>query len=101
MVAGRMSDRLLCADEIAELLAVPVSWVREHTRSDGELPLLYCVTHDQRSLKRRANVARPRSEGRACPHSTCRTWERQTCEKWRRPEAALIAARVGREAPGQ
>jgi excisionase family DNA binding protein len=28
-----MSDRLLTAAEVAELLAVPVSWVREHTRS--------------------------------------------------------------------
>lgn len=32
-----MSDRLLDASEVAELLAVPVSWVREHTRS-GDVP---------------------------------------------------------------
>ena len=31
------SDRLLTADEVAELLAVPLGWVREHTRA-GELP---------------------------------------------------------------
>jgi excisionase family DNA binding protein len=28
-----MSGRLLNAAEVAELLAVPVSWVREHTRT--------------------------------------------------------------------
>jgi excisionase family DNA binding protein len=32
-----VSDRLLTAAEIAELLAVPESWVREHTRN-GSLP---------------------------------------------------------------
>lgn len=32
-----MSDRLLTAAEVAELLAVPVSWVRESTRS-GAIP---------------------------------------------------------------
>lgn len=32
-----MSDRLLTADEIAAFLAVPVSWVRESTRS-GAMP---------------------------------------------------------------
>jgi excisionase family DNA binding protein len=30
-------DRLITAAEVAELLAVPVGWVREHTRS-GLLP---------------------------------------------------------------
>jgi hypothetical protein len=32
-----MSERLLDAKEVAELLAVPVSWVRESTRS-GAMP---------------------------------------------------------------
>lgn len=32
-----MSDRLLTAEEVAERLAVPVSWVRESTRS-GVVP---------------------------------------------------------------
>jgi excisionase family DNA binding protein len=32
-----VSDRLLTAHEVAELLAVPVSWVRESTRS-GAMP---------------------------------------------------------------
>ena len=32
-----MSDRLLTAEEVAELLAVPVSWVRESSRS-GAMP---------------------------------------------------------------
>jgi excisionase family DNA binding protein len=32
-----MSERLLNATEVAELLAVPESWVREHTRN-GSLP---------------------------------------------------------------
>lgn len=31
------SDRLLTAADVAELLSVPVSWVREHTRS-GRIP---------------------------------------------------------------
>jgi excisionase family DNA binding protein len=30
-------DRLLTADDVAELLQVPVSWVRQHTRN-GDLP---------------------------------------------------------------
>jgi excisionase family DNA binding protein len=30
-------DRLLTADQVAEMLAVPVSWVREHSRG-GHLP---------------------------------------------------------------
>ena len=34
-----MSERLLTAGELAELLAVPVSWVREATR-EGRLPHL-------------------------------------------------------------
>lgn len=34
-----MSDRLLVAKEVAELLALPESWVREATR-DGRLPHL-------------------------------------------------------------
>ena len=32
-----MTDRLLTAEEIAELLNVPVTWVRESTRS-GAIP---------------------------------------------------------------
>ncbi len=32
-----MSDRLLTAKEVAELLAVPESWVREATR-EGRIP---------------------------------------------------------------
>ena len=32
-----MTDRLLEAQEVAELLSVPVGWVREHTRS-GAIP---------------------------------------------------------------
>ena len=32
-----VTERLLTADEVAELLAVPVSWVRESTRS-GAMP---------------------------------------------------------------
>jgi excisionase family DNA binding protein len=34
-----VSDRLLKAEEVAETLAVPVSWVRESTRS-GAIPHL-------------------------------------------------------------
>jgi excisionase family DNA binding protein len=32
-----VGDRLLTAADVAELLSVPVSWVREHTRS-GRIP---------------------------------------------------------------
>jgi excisionase family DNA binding protein len=32
-----VTDRLLDATEVAELLGVPISWVREHTRS-GAVP---------------------------------------------------------------
>jgi excisionase family DNA binding protein len=32
-----VSDRLLTADEVAELLGVPVGWVREQTRA-GNIP---------------------------------------------------------------
>jgi excisionase family DNA binding protein len=32
-----VSDSLLTATDVAELLSVPVSWVREHTRS-GRIP---------------------------------------------------------------
>lgn len=32
-----MSDKLMTADEVAEMLSVPTRWVREHTRS-GLLP---------------------------------------------------------------
>jgi excisionase family DNA binding protein len=31
------NERLLTAPDVAELLSVPVSWVREHTRS-GRIP---------------------------------------------------------------
>lgn len=34
-----MNDRLLTADEVAAMLAVPVSWVRESTRS-GAIPVV-------------------------------------------------------------
>lgn len=34
-----MSERLLTAQEVADLLVVPLSWVREATR-DGRLPHL-------------------------------------------------------------
>jgi excisionase family DNA binding protein len=30
-----VNERLVTADEVAEFLAVPVSWVRESTRSDA------------------------------------------------------------------
>lgn len=37
-MAGQ-DDRLLTAVEVAELLSVPVTWVREHTRN-GHLPAI-------------------------------------------------------------
>ena len=49
-----MTDRLLIAKEVAELLAVPESWVREATR-DGRLPHL--------SLGRYKRYERPAIEG--------------------------------------
>jgi excisionase family DNA binding protein len=38
-VAPAIDDRLLTASDVAELLAVPERWVREHTR-DGLIPHL-------------------------------------------------------------
>jgi excisionase family DNA binding protein len=34
-----VNDRLLTADDVAEMLSVPVSWVRESTRS-GAMPVV-------------------------------------------------------------
>ena len=34
-----MSERLLTARELAELLSVPESWIREHARN-GQLPVI-------------------------------------------------------------
>jgi excisionase family DNA binding protein len=34
-----VNDRLLTADEVAAMLAVPVSWVRESTRA-GAMPVV-------------------------------------------------------------
>jgi hypothetical protein len=31
-----VTERLLTASEVAEMLNVPVGWVREHTRSGGD-----------------------------------------------------------------
>jgi excisionase family DNA binding protein len=44
-----VSDRLLDAKQVAELLAVPVGWVREHTRSGAipHVPLGRYVRYDQ------------------------------------------------------
>jgi len=44
-----VSDRLLTAAEVAELLAVPVSWVRESTRS-GAMPHLELGRYRRYSL---------------------------------------------------
>jgi excisionase family DNA binding protein len=43
------ADRLLAATEVAELLCVPVSWVREHTRSGAipHVPLGRYVRYDR------------------------------------------------------
>jgi len=72
-----MSERLLNAAEVAELLAVPESWVREHTRN-GSLPHLqlgrYIRYRSQAVLKwieSLENTGR-RSNARAY---TPRTWE--------------------------
>jgi excisionase family DNA binding protein len=52
-------DRLLTADEVAEMLAVPVSWVRESTRS-GAMP---CV---ELGRYRRYDEAKVRAWLEAC-----------------------------------
>jgi excisionase family DNA binding protein len=52
MGGGGVSDRLLTADEVAELLNVPVSWVRESTRS-GAMP---CVELGRYKRYRRSDV---------------------------------------------
>ena len=48
-------ERLLTADEVASMLAVPVSWVRESTRS-GAIPVVE-LGRDQR-YDRAAELAR-------------------------------------------
>ena len=49
-----MSDRLLEAKEVAELLAVPESWVRQHTRSGAipHVPLGRWVRYDREDVLR-------------------------------------------------
>ena len=44
-----MSERLLTAADVAELLSVPVGWVREHTRSGAipHVPLGRYVRYDR------------------------------------------------------
>jgi excisionase family DNA binding protein len=44
-----VTDRLLEAKEVAELLSVPVGWVREHTRSGAipHVPLGRYVRYDR------------------------------------------------------
>jgi excisionase family DNA binding protein len=49
-----VADRLLTAEDVAEWLAVPVSWVRESTRS-GAMP---CVELGRYRRYREADVAR-------------------------------------------
>ena len=44
-----MTGRLLTADEVAELLSVPVSWVRESTRS-GTIPCIELGKYKRYSL---------------------------------------------------
>jgi hypothetical protein len=41
---GNVSDRLLMAEEVADKLAVPESWVREHTRA-GLIPHTHWRKH--------------------------------------------------------
>lgn len=61
-----MSDRLLTAAEIAERLSVPVSWVRESTRS-GAMPCVelgrykrYREAERQKHARRRARCREER-----------------------------------------
>ena len=56
-------DRLLTAAEVAELLNVPVSWVREHTRSGTipHVPLGRYVRYDRADVL--AWVARVKAGG--------------------------------------
>ena len=58
-----MSERLLTAGEVAELLAVPESWVREATR-EGRLPHV-CLGRYRRY--ERAAIERWLTEQRAGP----------------------------------
>jgi excisionase family DNA binding protein len=59
-----VSERLLTAAEVAELLAVPVSWVRESTRS-GAMP---CVGLGRYKRYRREAVERSKLTRRSHPH---------------------------------
>lgn len=44
-----MTDRLLTAQEVADLLSVPVGWVRDHTRANNipHVPLGRYVRYDR------------------------------------------------------
>ena len=64
-----MSDRLLQAREVAELLAVPESWVREATR-EGRLP--YVALGRYRRYEREA-IESWLAEQRAGPAVAART----------------------------
>jgi excisionase family DNA binding protein len=72
-----MSERLLNAAEVAELLAVPESWVREHTRN-GSLPHLqlgrYIRYRSQAVLKWIESLENTGRRSHARPY-TPRTWE--------------------------
>ena len=53
----RMNDRLLTAKEVAELLAVPESWVREATR-EGRIPHLKLGRYRRYQRRRDRSLAR-------------------------------------------
>jgi excisionase family DNA binding protein len=57
-----VNDRLLTADEVAELLSVPVSWVRESTRS-GAIPVVE-LGRDRRIGGMRCWLGSRRARGR-------------------------------------
>ena len=61
-----MNDRLLTAQEVADLLAVPLSWVREATRSE-RLPYLALGRYRRYRRHRHRGLARPPTSR---PHPT-------------------------------
>ena len=67
-----MNERLLTAGEVAELLAVPESWVREATR-EGRLPYLALGRYRRYS---RAEIEAWLAGQRGGPGSGCLTGRR-------------------------
>jgi excisionase family DNA binding protein len=82
-----MSERLLTAADVAELLAVPESWVREHTRNDS-LPRIQLG----RYIRYRREAITAWLESQETPDATSRSRTRHSRTQTRGPTSAQEAA---------